>query len=130
MDIKEKIKRLRSFHGLTQEQFADRLGIPLGTVRNMERKTDPSWSQFQQIVADAEFAKFTNWLINDESAIGPGESLIGKALAKSPGSDEELPPEEIERLLDLHEYETRDRSFESFIHDLSTLIERYKSPGA
>ena len=44
MDIKQQLKELRLKAGMTQKEFAESLGIPIGTVRNWEQGiAAPRW---------------------------------------------------------------------------------------
>jgi transcriptional regulator with XRE-family HTH domain len=68
MKITEKIKHIRLSKGLTQVQFSDLTGIALGTLRNIEQHTDPSWEHLQRILGLEFCEHYVLWLISDKTA--------------------------------------------------------------
>lgn len=114
MDIGKKIKHLRSESGYSQERFAEATGIPLGTLRNVESKNNPTWEQLSKILALPELRRFTLWLMIDETApsegqLHPDEVYSSKKISESPIN-----------------YSTSTTNFRNFINELAELTEKYK----
>ena len=62
MDIKQSLKELRLNAGMTQKEFAENLGIPIGTVRNWEQGvTAPADYMYEMISRIMEMDDMINW---------------------------------------------------------------------
>jgi DNA-binding XRE family transcriptional regulator len=55
-DFGPVLKALREKAGMTQEQLADKAGIPVATIRDLEqaRRTDPAWSTICKLATGLE----------------------------------------------------------------------------
>jgi DNA-binding XRE family transcriptional regulator len=55
-DFGPVLKALREKAGMTQEQLADKAGVPVATIRDLEqgRRTDPSWSTICNLATGLE----------------------------------------------------------------------------
>ena len=73
MDVTDKIKHIRLSKGFTQVQFSELTGIPLGTLRNIEQHTEPSWDHMQRILALEFCGHYALWLIADKTAPACGQ---------------------------------------------------------
>ena len=62
MDIKQQLKELRVSAGMTQKEFAENLGIPVGTVRNWEQGiAAPADYIYEMISRIMEMDDMINW---------------------------------------------------------------------
>ncbi len=73
--ISEKIKSIRSAEDLTQPEFVERTGIPLGTIKRLEGGSNaPNFEAVQKICT--AFPQYTMYLMFDEMPANVGADQI------------------------------------------------------
>lgn len=65
--VKERLKRMRKIEGLTQDDFADLVNIPVGTCRNFEQNGTASFAQLLKIFEQPRFARYLMWFFQGTS---------------------------------------------------------------
>lgn len=95
MHAGKKIRAIRESEGLTREEFADILDIPVGTMRRYEtgRIDNIGGETLFKITNHPRFEKYTMWLMNGKTneaagqispALSPdGQESISTSLKKS-----------------------------------------------
>lgn len=70
----EKLKAIRKAEGLTQQQFAELIGISLGTIKNYETNQHEAKALTVEKVLDVvALQKYTLWLMTDKTAPEAGQ---------------------------------------------------------
>ncbi|MCU6182669.1 helix-turn-helix domain-containing protein [Citrobacter cronae] len=70
----EKLKAIRKAEGLTQQQFAELIGISLGTIKNYESSQHEAKALTVEKVLEIEkLQKYTLWLMTDKTAPVAGQ---------------------------------------------------------
>ncbi len=71
-EIGEKFKQLRAFLDLTREDLAEMTGVPLGTLRGIERGLHlPGFNVIDKIANHAQLGQYVLWLLQDEASEEP-----------------------------------------------------------
>lgn len=87
MSLGERIKAARKSAGLTQERFADALGLTRGAVANWEKKKDPNNPETERLAQIAEVLGIsTSWLLE---AVDPNSAMLDNRRPRSGISDAE-----------------------------------------
>lgn len=74
MFFSEKLKLIRKEEKLTQENFAETLGISRGTLAKYEAGIiEPSLLNIQKITSHPRYEKYTLWLMTDKTAPESGQ---------------------------------------------------------
>ncbi|HDU3835077.1 TPA: helix-turn-helix transcriptional regulator [Klebsiella aerogenes] len=87
----EKLKAIRKAEGLTQQQFADLIGVSLGTIKNYETKQHEAKALTAEKALEIEtLQKYTLWLMTDKTA--PEAGQISPVVAHSGQGETTLSP--------------------------------------
>ncbi len=65
--VKERLKWMRKTEGLTQDEFANLVDIPVGTCRNVEQNGTVSFAQLHKIFQQPRFARYLIWFFQGNS---------------------------------------------------------------
>lgn len=65
--VKERLKLMRKTEGLTQDDFAELVGIPVGTCRNFEQNGTVSFAQLLKVFEHPRFARYLMWFFQGHS---------------------------------------------------------------
>lgn len=57
-----RLKAVRKTEDLAQPEFADMVGIPLGTYQNLEQGKGSSWTNIEKIIMHERFYKYSLWI--------------------------------------------------------------------
>lgn len=76
----EKIKLIRTTLKLSQNKFADLVGIPLSSVKNYDGGTEVGSAALKKVATTEQCAQYALWLLTDTTNIDAGQIAPGDDL--------------------------------------------------
>jgi len=95
--ISKKIKLIRSELGLNQDNFAELIGIPSGSLKKYESESrEMGLATFQKITSHPDCQKYALWLTSGKTAPESGQIAPGDIVSEQSIKNDELSQEKFD----------------------------------